>query len=299
MTLLFGCIATDYNPFEEDEYVPIGLQTESIVRDLTIDEQDMFDNGVARFNDYINVFESTTQARSYHHSYFGIDAPSSTNETDYSGTSEQEGKTYDNDVYVMQTSDTERYMGDQVDYTNITESTHWTFLPSPTTIETRVSESVNDGEAEVTSFGVNAYEEANDYDVSFGFGVLSFVTAFLTIADFTGMNADDEVVAFYRSSTYSQMSLARNGYAMTTNNQVLEVKFRLYEPEDESDPLYLPVQSRFYTEVRITTGIYHQSEVMTYLKRPIIVAYDEGIISYSSQSDIGDYTGEIPEVPAP
>ncbi len=295
VSILAACTVTDYNPFQEDSYVPIGFQTESIVRFLTADEQDVFESGIARIDDYATGLLQTAEFRDYDHSYFGNYASDGAGGVDYSLTATNDSKIYNNNVKVSNTIGSETVLNDYLDYTTKTILDQWTYLPTPTTYEVRRSQKINE-DLEVSVFAEGAYDEANDYDNLFGFGTSSYILSVSNNPISMGMNDDDEIIILERTSAYSTVNLARHGFVRVTHSYVDEIKLALYEPEDSDEPLYFPVQARQYTEIRAVTEIYSYGENITYLKEPIVIGYSETISKWSS-ADNGDYDmDKIPEV---
>lgn len=295
VSFLAACSVTDYNPFQEDKYIPIGFQTESIVRLLTDDETDVFEDGIPRIDDYVTGLSQTTENRDYDHSYFGDYSSDGANGIDYSLSSTADIKLYENHVRVSMQNMSESVLNDYLDYTTTVVFDQWTYLPTPTTFEVRFSLQVNE-DSQVFVFADGAYDDATDYDDLFGFGATSYVESASDAATAIGMNADDEIIILTRTSSFNTLNLSRNGFVRTTNSLVSEIKLALFEPEDSDDPLYFPVQAREYIETRVVSEIYHAAEVIKYLNEPIVIGYNETIIKWSTEVN-GDYDlEEIPEI---
>jgi len=294
--VLAGCSVTDFNPFQEDKYVPVGFQTESIIRDLTDDEDDIFEAGITRIGDYITGTQEIVEMREYYSSYFGVYAPDGVNDIDYSVSSLTDIKTYQNNVKVISQNASESVLNDYLDYTNEYVLKQWNYLPTPATYEVRRSTQINDEEAEVVTFAEGEYVEATDYNNIFGYSAASYVTSFEGAATAIGMNAGDEIIMLIRTSTFNVLNLARNGFVQVSNSIVNEIKLALYEPEDSDIPLYLPIQAREYIEQRAVSEIYHTNEVINYLDTPIVIGFHEVINKWSSANN-GDYDLEaMPEI---
>jgi hypothetical protein len=286
--ILASCVVTDYNPFGEDKYVPVGFQTESIVRALSDDEEDIFEDGLSRIDNYVTGVKETLELREYYHSYFGANAPEGVNDIDHSISSSSDIKTYNNDVKFKVQNATQSVLNDYLDYKNSTLLKEWTHLPTSATYETRRLSQVNEDDPEVTINAAGAYVELADYVDLFGYGVANIADDAYADASAVGMNADDEIILLLRDSTYDEMELSRNGFVQVTSSLVDEIKLVLYEPEDSDIPLYLPVQSRIYIEERAISRIYHDGEVLEYLDNPIVIGYQEVIKQWSSE-DFGSY----------
>lgn len=296
IVVLAGCSVTDFNPFQEDKYVPVGFQTESIVRALSDDEDDIFEAGITRIDDYITGLEERAEIRRYYSSYFGDYAPDGANDIDYSVSSLSIIKTYENNVRFATQTVSESVLNDYLDYTTEYVLKQWNYLPTPATYEVRRSMQVNDEKVEVVTFAEGAYVEADNYDNLFGYGAANYVISFEMGASAIGMNSSDEIIMLIRTSTYNVLNLARNGFVQVSNSFVNEIKLALYEPEDSDVPLYLPIQAREYIEQRAISEIYHTNEVINYLDTPIVIGFHEVINKWSSANN-GDYDLEaIPEI---
>lgn len=295
-SLLAGCVVTDYSPFKEDDYVPIGYQTESLTREITSDEEDVLIDGLLRMDDYVTGMKGTIEERFYFHSYFGKNAPIDYEDIDVSLSYSSEAKTYNNNVKVVRENEKESLMNDFLDVDSQEEVYRWTFLPTPATYEIRRSIERDSEDALVTMIDTGAYAAATDYQTHFGYNAAMTADSLLADSDFIGMNDDDMIIGIKRSSSSSIMELERNSYVYTLMNTVMEIKLSLYEPEDDSDPFYLPVQVREYGEMKVISEIFVQYERAKYLDKPIILGYQEGIVQYLT-SDNGDYdTTNIPEI---
>lgn len=294
VTILSSCVVLDYNPFQEDEYVPIGSETESIVRGLNDEEAVVIEDGFDRIDNYITGQKLRVEEREYYASYFGDYAPDGAGEIDSSTTVLDARKTYNNNVKVRVYNETSGLLNDIIDVTNKTEETRWTYLPTAATYEIRRSLSVNDEEAVVSTFDTGPYNETLDYQTRFGYGVGAVSEANYNNALHVGVNADDTIIAIDRTSSPVQFSLARNGFVQVVINVVSETKFVLYEPEDSDNPLYLPIQYREYTDFRAVSEIYHDGQVLKYLDQSIIIGYSEFIYEWST-TDNGDY--DIASIP--
>ncbi|NCA96876.1 MAG: hypothetical protein EOM77_01635 [Bacteroidia bacterium] len=296
LSILASCSMTDYNPFQEDGYVPVGLQTESIVRDLTSEEADTLEDNLSRVDGYITGMSEAAESRIYVSSYFGDYAPDGKEAIDISFSYASTSKTYNNNVKVKQISEEECMLNDYIDVTTTAETTRWTFLPTTTTFETRSSQAYNAEDAVVATYDSGAYNAASDYQSKFGYDAMSAIESTIDDAQHVGANADDEIIIITRLSEVEAVALARGGFVQVVTNSVVELKLSLYEPEDSDIPLYLPVQYRGYADYRAVSEIYHANEVIKYLDEPIVVQYQEEILKWMTQ-DYGDYAmSNIPAV---
>lgn len=295
IALLSSCKMTDFNPFQEDGYVPVALQTESITRSLTTDESNTLEDNVLRIDDYITGQKVIAELRSYVYSYFGDNAPAGKETMDDAFSYVSTSKTYNNNVKVQQISEKEDLLNDYVDMTITAETTKWTYLPTAATFETRRSISTDGAAAIVTTYNSGAYNPATDYPTRFGYGVSSAISDTISAATFVGADAEDNIIVLIRESSISEFALSRNGLVLVSGNRVVELKLSLYEPEDSDVPLYLPIQQREYIDYRIITEIYHSNEVIKYLDEPIIITYQEETASWMTQ-DYGNYT--LSDIPA-
>jgi hypothetical protein len=297
-SFLAGCVTTDYSPFEEDDYIPIGYQTESITRELTSDEEGVLIDGLLRMDDYVTGVKIAIEERYYLHSYFGKNTPIDYEDVDASLSYSSEAKTYNNDVKVVHENEKESFLNDYVSVDTQEEVYAWTFLPTPATYEMRRSVVRDSEDAIVTTIDTGAYVAATDYQTRFGHNAAMTADSLLADSDLIGMNDDETIVGIRRVSTSSIIELERNSYVYTLTNTVMEIKLSLYEPEDDSDPFYLPSQVREYGEMKVMSEVFVINELVKYLDTPITICYQEGIVEYST-TDNGDYdTGSIPEVNA-
>ena len=295
-TLLASCVTTDFNPFQEDDYVPIGWQTETIARSLNLEETTIMEDSFDRVDNYITGQKYLIEQREYYSSYFDEYAPNGTSEVDYASSISVSEKTYNNNVKTSLLAETDNMLSDYLDVTNVLTMESWTFLPTAATFEIRRSLVVNDADAVVTTYATGAYDEALDYQTRFGYGVGNLGESIYDSAMYVGVNANDDIIAINRISNPFELDLARNGYVRAVTDVIEETKYVLYEPEDSDDPLYLPVQYREYTEHRAISEIYHDNQVIQYLDQPIIIGYSEVIYEWMTE-DYGDYVlGDIPEV---
>lgn len=295
-SLLAGCVVTDYSPFKEDDYVPIGYQTESITRVMTSDERGILEDGLLRMDDYVTGMKSTNEERYYLHSYFGKNTPTDYEDVDSSLSSSLEAKTYNNNVKVVRENEKESFMNDYADVDSEEEEYKWTFLPTPETYETRRSMARDSEDVAVTMIDTGAYVAATDYQTRFGHNVAETADSLIDDSDLIGMNDDEMIIGIKRTSASAILELRRNSYVYALTNRVVEIKLSLYEPEDDSNPFYLPVQVREYLEMRVISEIFVKNELAKYLDTPIIIAYQEEIVEYLT-TDNGDYDiASIPEV---
>lgn len=296
--LLVGCNGSD-SPFSNDEYVPIGLTpSQQIIRAMNGEEAELLNESVEETDIFLNSLSIISESRTYAKKALPNHITAST--FDQRVSIKVDSKRYENDVMVI-TQDTllqKLYTG-----TLINSSTQAAFYAAVSEDETEITTTAditNDSGNHVVTTNTTAYIEATDYEDYFVFDLGGQVWD--NIFDgFIGITEDGSIAALvvetYASDLAGAVTMDDGSRYIVETNSIFEAYLKKGLLDDEVTEYYYVSYARSYVEILIISEAIPNivTEPITYLKKPILLSYDELVINASTSTNGNFVTSQIPE----
>ncbi|MFA5421992.1 MAG: hypothetical protein WC344_04355 [Bacilli bacterium] len=293
---LVGCNGQN-DSFLNDEYKPKGMApTHKIVKALTDDEIAIFDASVVAADVYVTTANESYEHRDFEKKILASHATSATCDIRYSDTNVF--KRYDNDIAVESFS----FLYERVYTGTMVRSTYddKSYSQASSTEITLTLDMTDESLKRTVTSNTNPYNSETDYGEYFvtdlnpevwskiGDGIIGF--------------ADGGLIANIDVNT--EVTPVNNGYLaddgsrfIVERNSIFEAYFTKAVDAETETAFYYPSYVRAYGESLILSEVVPNvaTEPITYLKKPVLLNYEEFILTTSLASNGNFVSSDIPE----
>ena len=295
---IVGCNGSD-SPFADDEYQPIGMTpTHQIVRPMNAEEEELLDDSFATTDMLLNSISMKAESRFFAKKALPNHITASTYDERIS--INYDWKRYENDVVVIEQDvlSQKLYTGSLI--SSMFNLAYYAALNDDDTEVTTTIDITDEGGDNVVTSNTSAYDQSTDYEQYFVSDLQDEIWD--NVYDgYVGTTDNDLIAAIIVESSVTDIADAvqmddGSRYIIETNN-LFEAYFAKGVLDDEVTEYYYVSYARIYTENLIVSEAIPNiaSESITYLSRPIVLAYNEQIISASVASNGNFLTSQIPE----
>lgn len=295
---IVGCNGSD-SPFADDEYQPIGMTpTHQIVRPINAEEEELLDDSFATTDMLLNSISMKAESRFFAKKALPNHITASTYDERIS--INYDWKRYENDVVVIEQDvlTQKLYTGSLI--SSMFNLAYYAALNDDDTEVTTTIDITDEGGDNVVTSNTSAYDQSTDYEQYFVSDLQDEIWD--NVYDgYVGTTDNDLIAAIIVESSVTDIADAvqmddGSRYIIETNN-LFEAYFAKGVLDDEVTEYYYVSYARIYTENLIVSEAIPNiaSESITYLSRPIVLAYNEQIISASIASNGNFVTSQIPE----
>ena len=295
---IVGCNGSD-SPFADDEYQPIGMTpTHQIVRPMNAEEEELLDDSFATTDMLLNSISMKAESRFFAKKALPNHITASTYDERIS--INYDWKRYENDVVVIEQDvlSQKLYTGSLI--SSMFNLAYYAALNDDDTEVTTTIDITDEGGDNVVTSNTSAYDQSTDYEQYFVSDLQDEIWD--NVYDgYVGTTDNDLIAAIIVESSVTDIADAvqmddGSRYIIETNN-LFEAYFAKGVLDDEVTEYYYVSYARIYTENLIVSEAIPNiaSESITYLSRPIVLAYNEQIISASVASNGNFVTSQIPE----
>jgi|LSQX01.3.fsa_nt_gb hypothetical protein len=292
---LVGC---DAGPFANDEYKPKGMTpTHKIVRALTAEEVAIFDDSTAIADDYLKSFTRSTEMRIYHKKALPSHTTSAT--YDERASSLQSHKIYENGVFKTELSvENERIYEGSILNAEMNLAYYGVVNDDETEITTTLDLTDQSGEHTIEN-STDPFDPITDYDFYFAIDLSTPVWSLIGLCTI-GMTDAGLIAATFATNDVTPIGsvyVASDGSRfIVETNTFFEAYFAKGVDDETETEYYYLTQARSYEEKLIISNEVPNiaDEPIEYLARPILLSFEEDIITASTATNNNFAIDSIP-----